>query len=94
VDANEFGRRIAVYIERDLPELREQRERIAEALSDDLWPMVGGWLHVAECRGDLLDWLEERIKHECPRGSAAISALKTGRSGADNDRLRDGYARP
>jgi hypothetical protein len=83
-----------MYIERDLPELREQRERIAETLSDDLRPMVGGWLDDAERRGDLLDWLKERVKHECPRGSAAISELKTGESGADNDRLRDGYARP
>ena len=93
MDADEFRRRIAVYVERDLPELSSQRNQIAHALSDDLWPMVGRWLEDAQRRGDLLDWLDERIRQECPQGYASISTLKIRQSGADNGPLRH-YGRP
>jgi hypothetical protein len=82
-------RRIAVYVERDLPDLAERRERIAEALGNDLWPMVSGWLSYAERRGALLDWLDERIEQDCSQDSTAIRELKIARTGADNGALRD-----
>ena len=86
VDESEFRRRIAGYIERDLPDLASDRHRIAELLTEKLWWMVNGWFVRAEQRGQLLDWLDETLAAQCP-DCTIISEFKISHSGANNGRL-------
>jgi len=78
VNEDEFRRRIEVYVETDLPDLADDRERIATALSHQLWPLVNGWQAQMHTFGGLLRWVGERLQADWPDAAARLQFEQTG----------------
>ena len=78
MEIEEFRRRIAVYIENDLPELTPEKDRVSEVVATRLWPLVGGWQNQRDLARAGLVEVMSRVREECPEVAAALSTENSG----------------
>ena len=78
MDENEFRRRIEVYVEVDLPELLDVKDRLAASLAGRLWPLVSGWQSDRDLARRKLALIATRMREKCPEVLAELSTEITG----------------
>lgn len=71
-------RRIEVYVERDLPDLRDHKARIAEVLTGPSWQIMSSWKASANAVEKLLEWIGERLRDEWPDVARRLQFEQTG----------------
>lgn len=68
-----FGRRIEVYVQRDLPHLADQKKEIAAVLCDPLWKdKIEGWFTALLAEREIRRRMEERLERDWPEAATRL----------------------